>query len=227
MLGKANGGGIVAFLNVNCPNSSTITAVNGNNRLTATGKSASFKLPRTGNWTVTATYNGISQSQTVSVSAGQTKTVTLLTSVYLYNAGSYASGFSSGWSYGERSTYVETTGTQYGNNPSISNGSVNLNGYKHLYAVVQYRVDKAQYAWGGSEFSIIDASNTELAKQGHYDSTHSGWDTYQPAETWTFDITNINQIAKFKIATTYGSGGGDQSSANGGIILHSIRITTS
>ena len=226
MIGKTNSGGVLAILNVNCPYDSTVTVVNGNLSFTAIGRSVSFKLPRIGDWIVTATRNGLSQAQTVTMSAGQTSTITLLTDIYLFSSSGYAIGFTRGWTYGDYGTYVETTGNVNGNNPSLSNGFVDLTGYKHLYAVVQYRVSLDRYAWGGDIFSILNAYGSELAQQGHSENTWRGWEEYQPPETWTFDVTNINQLVQFKLWTNFGSGGSAESGGGGGIILHSIRITT-
>ena len=206
MLGKANGGGVVAFLNVNCPHSSTITVKNGNITRTATGTSVSFKLQRIGNWTITATYGSITETRTVSMSAGQTRTETMLNSLYAYNHGSYASWFSRGWSTssgdsdrgGEASTYVYAYGSAANviGYTTTSNGSVNLTGFRTVQLTFNgWAALFPDSDWGG-EYSlrILNAStNAVLWTQTYYAPSS------QSNATISVNVSNINVPVKFSI----------------------------
>lgn len=204
MLGKANGGGVVAFLNVTCPNSSTITIANGNITSTKTGTYAAFKLQRIGTWTVTASYNGFTETTSVSVGAGQTQNITMLNNIHIYNHNSYSAGFSGGWSGQYYDTFdgiwhsydpisgdhvhAETTGTR-SVFKATSNGSVNLTGIDYVrigYSGEQdpgciYRVQVV-----GTNGSTVLATSGDISEDRSY-------------TTIDLDVRSINSAAKFQI----------------------------
>jgi len=216
MIGKTNSGIILGIINVNLPNSSTVTVSNGNLSFTASGTSVSFKLPRAGTWTVSASSNGISETRNITVNPGAVVNVSMLTGLYLYNRGAYA--FTRGWSRGEQSGYV----TVNGNNNSISNGSVNLTGYRTLRAEVTGRLAPESYATCQMRFEITDTSGNVLQRQN--ETKERSAQDY--SLTWTFDVSSINQYVKFRIATQGWSGGGEASGWTARINLYSIYLST-
>ena len=63
MLAKTNAELVLCFLTVKCMNSASVTVVNGNLTYTKTGATTSFTLPRIGTWSITATFNGLTQAR--------------------------------------------------------------------------------------------------------------------------------------------------------------------
>jgi hypothetical protein len=223
MLGKANGGGVVAVLNISCPNSSTITARNGTLSFTRTGTYASFKLPRTGTWTVTASYNGLSETRNIAVTPGQVVNVTMMSSFYLYNRGAYAAGFTSGWSAGDQNNSVYVESNSYNKNGSaISNGSVNLTGYRSVSVYINGSIESERYAASQLSVEITDAAGNVLLRQAT-EQTQGNVKTYDL--TWTFNVSSINTSARFRLVSQSWSGGSNESATWGGIRLYSILLT--
>jgi len=211
MLGKANGGGIIATLNVTCPNSSTITATNGNLTFSVTGRTAAFKIPRTGNWTVTASCNGLYEQQTVSVSAGQTINRSMLYTLHIFSNGTYAHGFSSGWTGWYQKSggggtenydpvtngYVEATAriVQHETH-AYSSGWVNLTGYRTVRFVIDgYTGTRGQIGNGKVEVQIRQTGTASVVQ-----TTGDIWGGDQSySETRDLDVSSINAGVYFEI----------------------------
>lgn len=220
MIGKTNSGLILGIINVSCPNPSTITVTNGNLSFTRTGTSASFKLPRTGTWRVTVSYNGLTEVRDVAVAPGQVVNVTMMSSFYLYNRGVYAPGFGTGWSAGDQGTSVYVQSNSYNKNgPSLSNGSVNLTGYRTVSVYIEGSISSERYGTSELRFEITDTAGNTILKQ----STGTASKSY--ALTWTFDVSSINYAVRFRPVSQSWSGGGVESGTWGGIRLYSILLT--
>lgn len=221
MVGKTNAGGIVGFINVSCPNVSTITAQNGNIVLTATGTYAAFKLQRIGTWTVTASYNGLYETRTVNISPGQTQNLTMLTGMYLYNQGSYAPGFASGWAVtngaSDQGNRIHAS-TGQPKESATSNGTVNLSGYRTISVYIAGAITPDNvYGIGEIAFNITDSSGQTVLLQ-HKERSERNRKTYDT--TWTFDVSSINQNVKFQITAQSYQG------ATSTIDLYSIYLST-
>ena len=224
MIGKVKTGGIVAFINVSCPNSSLVTVSSSGAPVISmqqAGTNMQFKLPRIGDWIVTASYNGLSETRTINVGAGQTQNVTMLTGMYLYNHGSYAPGFASGWA-------VTSGAADQGNRihastgqPKVSatsNGTVNLSGYRTISAYIAGAITPDNvYGIGEIAFNITDSSGQTVLLQ-HKERSERNSKTYDT--TWTFDVSSINQNVKFQITAQSYQG------ATSTINLYSIYLST-
>lgn len=222
MIGKTNAGSIVAFLNVSCPNSSSITIQSGNIFFSATGTNVSFKLPRIGDWTITASYNGITVTKTVTITAGQTLNETMMDNIYLYNAGVYATGFASGWSAGDYGTYISVTGGPGGSGVSQSSGSVNLTGYRIVAIHVSGDIGGSSNTTEQAMAEIITEDGTQLLQINKTYSPPEWGGSQAFDETWGFDVSSINSNVKFRISGNTWAGGSDSRHAT--INLHSIQL---
>ena len=221
MIGKTNSGIILGIINVTCPNPSTITVTNGNLSFTGSGTYASFKLPRAGTWTITATYNGITVTKDVTITPGQVLATTIGDSVMLYDRGSYANGFASGWSVADYGTYVAIS-TNAGPVTSDSTGSVNLTGYRTVKARIEGGIGGTSDTHGQIWFSVINGSGTLIV-------THT--ESYSPPEwggsetfdtTGALDVSEINYSVRFQLRAETWAGGSDSRHAN--ISLYKIEL---
>jgi len=219
MIGKTNSGLILGIINVSCPNPSTITVTNGNLSFTRTGTSASFKLPRTGTWTVTVSYNGLSEVRNIAVAPGQVVNVTMMSSLYLYNRGVYAVGFGHGWSTGDQGNHVYVSKGGAGYLGSLSNGSVNLTGYRTVSVYIEGTISSERYASSDLEFEITDTAGNRIMRK----TINEGSKNY--ALTWTFDVSSINYAVRFRPGVQGWSGGGSESGTWAGIRMYSILLT--
>lgn len=92
---------LYAFIGVTYPEGSTCTCTNGVVTLKAkdTGGMWAFRIPKAGEWTVTATNGERTKSETVSITAeGQFETVKLVYELMLYDAGNEYTDVTGGWS---------------------------------------------------------------------------------------------------------------------------------
>lgn len=224
MIGKTNAGQVQGILNVTCDNSCTVTVTQTGKpySFTQSGTSMSFKLPNSGTWHISATFGGLTQTKDVTLTPGQALNVKVLDSFYLYNAGQYMTGFTSGWSAGEQSTYVQVSSYGASTSTSTSTGKVNLRGYKTIRAKITGWISSELYAVSEIRLEIIDTNGNVLAVR----SERLGGASKTYDLTWTFNVTSINNDVKFRIASQGWSGGGDQSGTRGTINLHSIQLST-
>lgn len=105
-----------ATIKVTYPSGSTVTCTNGSTTLTATTTTGSytFTVPTSGTWTVKAVSGSQSASANVSITtSGESKSVTLSYTVYLYNSGDMCNSVTGGW-------------TTYDSNSTVTNGSTSL-----------------------------------------------------------------------------------------------------
>ena len=212
MIGKTNSGVILGIINVNCPNVATVTLTQSGRayRFTQTGSSTSFKLPVAGTWHISATSYGITQTADVTISPGQTRTVSMLTNLQLYNYGSYASGFASGWSQGDSGDHVELYGNRGTSRTATSNGSVNLTGYRTVNATIDGYFSIPSYCGGSIAFEIINGSGATILDK--VESLSRGADSQTktiPTTTWTFDVSGINYSVRFRLRARVWSGGSE------------------
>lgn len=223
MIGKTNSGRVQGILNITCDNSCTVTVTQTGKpySFTQTGKSMSFKLPSSGTWHISATFGGLTQTKDVTITPGQVLNVKVLDSFYLYNAGTYMTGFRSGWSAGEQSSYVGIT-TASGAVYSKSTGSVNLTGYKTVKAKITGDIGGVAYTSGEIAVEIVTADNTVLAtKSVRWDApAWGGSESYDT--TWTFNVSSINRAVYFRLMVQTWAGGGETRHAT--IYLHRIQM---
>lgn len=115
-----------ATINVTYPAGSICTATDGVTSLTAPDTSGTWAciVPNTGKWTISCTDGTDSASGSVSITAdGQSKSVTLKYTPYLYNAGDACTDLTGGWTaVADRSSYDECTATK----PALTMGSSNM-----------------------------------------------------------------------------------------------------
>lgn len=224
MIGKVKTGGIVAFINVSCPNSSLVT-VSSNGApvisMQQAGTNMQFKLPRIGDWIVTASYNGLSETRTINVGAGQTQNVTMLTGMYLYNQGSYAPGFTGGWTVtsgaSDQGSYIHAS-TGSPKETATSRGTVNLRGYQTISAYIAGAITPDNvYGIGEIAFNITDSSGQTVLLQ-HKERVERNRKTFDMI--WSFDVRSIIQDVKFQITAQSFQG------ATSTINLYSIYLST-
>ena len=224
MVGKTNAGSILGFINVACQYSSTVTITNGSLSFTETGTTVNFKLPRIGSWSITAAYNGMTQTRTVTVSSGQTVNVTIEYEFYLYNRGTYHSSFASGWSAGNQGTYIGGSGSRWGAFASVSTGTFDLTQYKTVIMGVSGYINDQDYGTSAAGAQVWSTSGTALSEQNKVDPRSNLSYNITWNESWTYDVTNINQAVKFRIYTAHWSGGGELAECTAGINLYSIKV---
>lgn len=222
MIGKVNSGLILGILKISCPNNATVTIQNGNLSYTKTGTAVEFKLPRIGTWNITAAYNGITNTYPVVVNPGQTVNVTVLDSFYLYNAGTYITGFARGWTKGETASSVSINATASRNPTSTSNGSVNVTGYRTINAHITGDIGGPAATSGRITMEVISTDGTVLASN-YISWSAPEWGGSQAYDTvWVFDVSTINQPIQFRLrANTYAAG---SESRHATITLHSIQL---
>lgn len=136
----SGGGKPFAVIGATYPSGSTCTCTNGSKKLTAkdTSGQALFVIPSTGTWTVTCTNGTDTASEAVSITAeGQTKTVTLLYELVLWNNGSVNEDVTGGWDGNQASASLGDDYEKYLNNGSI--------GYYGTASVTKNKVDVTKY----------------------------------------------------------------------------------
>lgn len=208
MIGKTNTGLILGIINVTCDNNCTVVLTQSGQAysFTQSGTSMSFKLPNAGVWTITATFQGITQVKEVTLTPGQVLNVKVLDDFYLFDNGTYITGFASGWSSGDQTSYVSISSSA-GPVYSKSTGSVDLTGYETINAKITGEISGTSHITGEIAFEIVTADNTVLASKSETFSTgeFSGSKSYDT--TWTFDVSSINQTVYFRLrAQTWAAG---------------------
>ncbi len=87
-----------AFIKVTYPKGTCTCTLGSTTYSHSGGGTATFEVNKKGTWTITAAYNSISKSTTASVSTrGETKTVSLSYTTYLYKLGDECKSVSGGW----------------------------------------------------------------------------------------------------------------------------------
>ncbi len=227
MIGKTNAGTVRGIINVVCPNVSTVTMTQSGHAysFTQTGTNLTFKLPNAGEWTIAATYNGITVTKPVTIVPGVVQTVTIGDSIVLYDHGVYATGFENGWTFdGPGRTGIEhddhiqvdvftswKTGT--------SKGSIDLTGYRTLKATITGTLsggtDPTEQIW----FNVINGSGTVVAGKTERKGSEgvTRFDT-----TWVIDVSTINYTARFQLRAQTWSGGSNPRQAE--INLYKIEL---
>ncbi len=119
-----------ATINASTQYSSSFTCSDGTITLSASGTSVSFVVPKSGTWTVTCTYGGVTKSNNVSVTTyGGTYSTSFTFTKYLYHDGTQDvawSGF----------TFASDYMTPLANQKTCTSAVVDLTGYSSI--VVQY-----------------------------------------------------------------------------------------
>lgn len=212
MIGKVRAGLVFGIIKVTCPNSSTVKVSQGSISFTKTGTSLDFPLPKTGTWTIRATYNGLTETYTRTVNAGQTISLTVLNNVNLYHENTYCEGFTSGWNGWKYNAMVDQTTTY---NPVESNyikaqaespdawkiwartkGAVNLTGFKTVRFRYNGYSEGANTAASKYAFHVTDANGTLLAQSGYIGDGSGAWKNNQ---TYDLNVTNVNRAAYIQI----------------------------
>lgn len=220
MVGKANSGIILGIINVTCQYSCTVTATNGNLSFTLTGTSVSFKLPRTGAWVITAVYNGMTQTQTVTLTPGMVANITVRHDFYLYNRGVFDSAFNTQWSSGAQANCVSTEGSAWGAGSSITIGSFDITQFKTVAVEVSGVNGDSRYGTSNVFAEIMCTDGNTILQ------SHNGGQATFNTTTWTFDTNSINGPVRFRIRTYHVSGGSKESGCYAKITLYSIRVVS-
>jgi len=225
MTGKANAGGVLGLLNVTCAIETTVTLTKPGYAVTftKTGTNLSFKLPMAGDWTMTSVQNGLTQTRTVTLTAGVPLTVEPITDIMLYNRGVYATGFASGWSSGEGSGSVSKTGGPYmkPRGYAKSTGSVNLSEFETVQFEYSSSFNLGYYANGDFGFEVVRAgTDTVLASWTAPRRTYGN----DPLTTQTIDVSSINEAVNFRIWADGYSGGGEQAGGTCSMTLYSVKV---
>lgn len=211
MLGKVNSGLIFGILKVSCPNSATVTITNGNLSFSNTGTYSEFKLPRTGDWTIRATFNGLTETYTRTVNAGQTVSLTVLTNIHIYHNQTYQYGFSgtfNGWHYRSSSqapdsynpiednhVHAAASGTSF-RTWARSTMAINLTGIRQVkFGGWGKTTTGGNDGDGKFAVHITDASGNLLAESGY----QGGGDQEYPNLVLTLDVSSINRTGYFQI----------------------------
>lgn len=210
MIGKTNSGRVQGILNVTCDNSCTVTVTQTGKpySFTQAGTNISFKLPNSGTWNIAASFQGITQTKEITLTPGQVVSVKVLDDFYLFNNGTYITGFASGWSSGDHTSYVSITSSG-GPAYSKSTGSANLNGYKTIKARITGEISGTSYTSGEIAFEIVTANNTVLATKSERFSTGTSSGSKSYDTTWTFNVSSINQVVYFRLKVQTWAGGAD------------------
>lgn len=163
-----------ATIAVNCPARASVTISCGrwSYTKTATGGSASFVVPISGVWTISVTYSGVTQTDTVSVTTyGATYTKSLDLLKYLFKAGS---GAIVPWTtYGDASVSTNNIAAKgKGKDPVTQSGAyttsnVDLTNYSKLHITMTSSPTAAGGAGGVNgadnkywKSSLIQGTNT-------------------------------------------------------------------
>jgi len=224
MIGKTNSGIILGIINVTCPFAATVTLTQSGKgyRFTQTGENTSFKLPNAGTWNIKAEYNGISVNEDVTITPGEVKAVTMMKSVVLFNrdTGTYADGFTSGFTNGTSIQANQSTTTKTSN----SNGQVNLTGYKHVYATLSGEMAIPPNCISKIGFYVLHGSSTVASK------------TWEPAQSaiantvtvskqrFSLNVASSTDVVKFRLRAQ--SSLGDGTNRKSVITLHKLELDT-
>lgn len=216
MLAKTNAELVLCFLTVSCMSSASVTVQNGNLTYTKTGATTSFALPRIGTWTITATFNGLTQVRTVTLSGGQSQTVAFPTDIYLYNRGSYAEGYTHGWTAGEESNQVHIAMP----NTALSRGWIDLTGVNQVQIEYKYNIGAAGNVGAGANFYLYltDINGNDI--RGLVWKEALIWNV-NGGGTAVVSVSDINQPARFAMRL---AGSGDPGSFGGNSYLYSVRV---
>ena len=220
MIGKTNAELVLCFLTVNCMNSATVTATNGNLSITRTGATTEFKLPRTGTWTITATFNGITQVRSVTLAGGQSATVTFPSDIYLYNRGAYAEGFAGGWTDGAESNQVHLQVPANGTRIARTYGSIDLTGISTVKIEYAYNIGSEPGTGYDAWFELYianDGGGSILTLV----SQHAGAWEIRGSGTAVANVSGINQVARFAMNL---GGRGSPGSVGGHSYLYSVEV---
>ena len=139
-----------ATITVTYPAKSTCTCKNGSTTLTNTNtgtsaKTATFTVPNSGTWTIKATAtddSGNTASTTVSITAnGQSKSVTLTYTIWLYNAGDECTSTTGGWT---TKSMALTSGDTNPKAPTLtkSTSTLDISIAKSYYSGIVYCTNK-------------------------------------------------------------------------------------
>jgi len=212
MIGKVRAGLVFGIIKVTCPNSSTVKVSQGSISFTKTGTSTEFPLPKTGTWTIKVTYNGLTETYTRTVSAGQTISITAMNNVALYHENTYCAGFTSGWNGWKYNAMVDQTTTY---NPVASNhieahaespdawkiwartkGAVNLTGFKYVRFGYNGFSEGANTAASKYAFRATDANGGVIAQSGYIGDGSGAWKNNQ---TYDLNVTNVNRAVYIEV----------------------------
>lgn len=167
-----------ATINASTQYSSSFTCSDGTITLSASGTSVSFVVPKSGAWTVTCTYGGLTKSNNVSVTTyGGTYATSFTFTKYLYHDGTQDVPWtitSSGGTF--MPSYIYVTKLAYTSN------SIDLTGYSNL--VLQYTLD-SEYATNYSYFGYAASSSSGFEGRVNLRKTSS-------KITATVDVSSIN-----------------------------------
>ena len=144
------------------PAGSTCTCSDGTTTLTApdTSGSATFTVPNTGNWTVTATDGSSTTSQAVSITTeGQSESVTLTYELVLFNNGDYAAETGGFTGISNNKLYTKNTGYNgsYTYTPWYSNNAVDITNYSTL----KFTVEKGGVTGDDNNYNLLDVGITK------------------------------------------------------------------
>lgn len=184
-----------ATISVTYPSGSTLTCTDGTTTLTATTTTGSytFDIPNAGTWTVKAVSGSSTASQAVSIAAsGQTESVTLSYSLYLYNNGA-VSGYT--WTADDdqdeatmtdKGTYLQLTAGANAYAMFRSKNKINVSGYHTLKMTLtnaSMKVDSGNSIWWGL------SSTTEVDGDGM--STKSQYSSFSGTQELSVDISGV------------------------------------
>lgn len=178
MIVPLGGGGskVVASIAVTYPAGSTCTCTLGSKVLTAKDTSGKwvFGLPSTGSWVVKATDGTDTATQTVTVTSGQTVSVTLsYWDGTIYDAGDEYTSHTGGWTctvvgsgtaYATKTNNVlyvavnETSSTAY----DRTTNKISLTGFTKIDATITAQTHRS--SWGGNErCQLLVSENADLS----------------------------------------------------------------
>lgn len=221
MIGKTNSGIILAILNISAAKSCTVTLTQSGRAFSfsGTGTYMSFKLPSAGTWTVTTQFNGLTEVKSVMLSPGEVRNLTVLDALYLYNRGTYLTGFGTGWSRSgtEQANEILIWSNTYQNAErgitTRSNGSASLANIRTVEIAYHVGIGITEGSnWGSqAKLRVTDTGGTVLKELpfGHANRNQNA--------TWYVDVSDTSAMAKFELMVNGGNGSGE-------LRLYSIKL---
>lgn len=184
-----------ATIAVTYPEGSTLTCSDGTTTLKATTTTGTytFNIPYAGTWEVKCTLDSSTASKSVSITtSGQTESVTLSYSLYLYDNGA-VSGYT--WTADDdqdeatmtdKGTYLQLTAGANAYAMFRSQNKINVSGYKTLKIALtnaSMKVDSGNSIWWGL------SSTTEMDGDGM--STKSQYNSFSGSKELSVDISGV------------------------------------
>lgn len=156
---------LYAFIGVTYPEGSTCTCTNGVVTLKAkdTGGMWAFRIPKAGDWTVTATNGERTKSETVSITAeGQFETVKLVYELMLYDAGNEYTDVTGGWSGYTSKTKTTMTADTSKTSSTVTAKTANEIDFSDYRTLNAYVVSSSSNG-ANPHLRILDASGKKIA----------------------------------------------------------------